>query len=189
MKLPTQGWDLNRAETKKLEVDWEKVWTLATTTGLPSELLAFLWKIIHNLLPCQTRLLRLNMPNISSDICTLCEANRIGDLTHSLILCPFNGEAGQFLLGLLRNHQPGLQPRQVVLLDLDAQGDLQLPLVFLTAFILSQVWACRMDKRPCHLGTIRAALEASVNIMRRSRHGKAAEKLSSLIGLTWNLHW
>ena len=169
-----------RAETKNPEVEWEKVWNLAITPGLPSELLSFLWKMIHNLLPCQTRLLRLNMPNITSNICTLCDENQVGDLKHSLMLCPFNGGAGQFLLRILQDHQPSLLPQQVVLLDLDVQGELQLPLVFLTSSILSQVWSCRMEKRPCHLATIRAALEASVNIMRRSRHSRAAEKLCSI---------
>ena len=127
-----------KAEIKNPEVDWEKVWPLAVTPGLPSELLTFLWRMIHNLLPCQTRLFRLSMPNITSNICTLCDNNQVGDLTHSLMLCSFNDGAGQFLLSLLQNHIPSLQPAQVVLLDLDVQEEHQLPLVFLTASVLSQ---------------------------------------------------
>ena len=153
------------------------------TPGLPSELLTFLWRMLHNLLPCQTRLFRLSMPNITSNICTLCDENQVGDLTHSLMLCSFNEGAGQFLLTLLQNHIPSLQPGQVVLLDLDVQEDHQLPLVFLTASVLYQVWTFRKEKRPCHLASIRAALEASVNIMRKSRHGEAAQKLSSVLNL------
>ena len=100
------------------------------------------------------------------------------------MLCSFNDGAGQFLLDLLHGHSPALQPNQVVLLDLDVQGELQLPLVYLIASVLSQVWTFRKEKRPCHLASIRAALEAGVNIMRKSRHSKAAEKLSSILNLT-----
>ena len=84
-----------KAESNNPDVDWEKVWTFAVTPGLPSDLLTFLWKMLHNLLPCQTRLFRLNMPNISSNICTLCDDNEIRDLTHSLMSCSINDGAGQ----------------------------------------------------------------------------------------------
>ena len=82
--------------------------------------------MVHDLLPCQTRLFRLQMPNANSDICTLCDLNVIGDLTHSLMLCSFNGGAGQFLLDKLHHVLPNLLPHQVILLDLDVDQDKQL---------------------------------------------------------------
>ena len=170
-----------RVENKHPEIDWEKVWTLAVTPGLPSQHLSFLWQMIHNLLPCQARLFRLGMPNIKSNICTLCDHNSVGDLTHCLLLCSYNDGAGYFLLDLLLLHIPNLLPQQVVLLDLDVHEDLRLPLIYLTASVLSQVWTCRKEKRPCHLASIRAALEVGVNIMRNSRHKEAAKKLSSML--------
>ena len=172
-----------RVETKHPEVEWEKVWPLAVTHGLPSQHRSFLWQMIHDLLPCQARLFRLRMPNIKSNICTLCDQNSVGDLTHCLLTCSYNDGAGQFLLDILRLNIPNLQLQQVVLLDLDVEEALRLPLIYLTASVLSQVWACRKEKRPCHLASIRAALEAGVSIMRKSRHKEAAKKLSSVLNL------
>ena len=154
-----------RIECKHPELDWNRTWYLSVTSGLPSSFLTFLWRMLHDLLPCQTRLFRLNMPNANSDICTMCDLNVVGDQTHSLMSCPLNGEAGQFLLEQLHQVLPGLLPKQVVLLDSDVDQDLQLPLVYLTASILSQIWECRMQKKPCHLQSIRAVLEAGVNIL------------------------
>jgi hypothetical protein len=173
-----------RAETKHPEIEWEKVWKMAVTPGLPSHHLSFLWKMLHDLIPSQERLFRLKMPNVNSSTCTLCDQNVLGNLIHSLLLCPYNNGAGNFLLDVLHLHIPNLQPQQVVLLDLDVAEDLQLPLVYLTAAILSQIWSCRKEKRPCHLASIRATLEAGINIMRKSRYHGAARKLSNLINLT-----
>ena len=137
--------------------------------------------MVHDLLPTQVRLFRLKMPNIVSETCSHCNLDATGDLTHSLLLCPYNDNAGQFLLGKLHQYAPNLSPQQAVLLDFDVEADLHLPLVFLLAAVLSDVWECRKQKKPCHLHTIRAALEAGVNILRKSRHKKAAETLTNIL--------
>ena len=120
----------------------------------------------------------MRMPNVNSDTCTLCDSNVIGDLSHSLLMCNYNGGAGQFLLDKLHHVLPNLPCSQVVLLDL-VDKDKQLLLVYLIASVLSQVWECRKQKKPCHLQSIRAVLETGVNILTKSRHSKAADELSS----------
>ena len=131
-----------------------------------------------DLLPTQGRLFRLRMPNANSDICSLCHSNQVGNLVHSLLLCPYNNGAGLLLLEKLSNHIPGVLPQQIFLLDLDVAKDHKLPLEFLIASILSDVWECRKDKKQCHLNSIRAALEGGI-ILRKSRHNKAAITLDS----------
>ena len=119
------------------------------------------------------------MPNANSEICAHCHLDVIGDLTHSLLLCPYNDGAGQYLIAKVLNHIPNLVHQQVTLLDLDLHADHQLPLVFLVAAVLSDVWESRKDKKPCHLHSIRAALEAVINIMRKSK--EASETLMILL--------
>ena len=137
--------------------------------------------MVHDILPCQSRLYRLRMPNAIFELCTHCDSAQVGDATHSLVLCSYNGGAGHFLLDKLHHVLPHLQPHQVVKLDFDVEQDLQLPLVFLIASVLSQVWECRIQKKPCHLFTTRATLEAGVNILRKSRHAKGADRLLSIL--------
>jgi hypothetical protein len=157
-----------------------KILLLIAHVNFPS---TFLWRMLHDLLPTQARLFRLHMPNIPSEICSHCQQDFVGNLSHSLLLCTYNDGAGQFLLQKLRHHIPNILPQQVVLLDFDVDADLHLPLVFLIAAVLSDVWECRKEKRACHLATIRAALEAGVNILRKSRHKKAAETLALMLDI------
>jgi hypothetical protein len=170
-----------KIEVKHPHADWERAWSLAITPGVSSKQLTFLWKMVRDLLPSQARLFRLKMPYINSEICSLCDLNMVGNLTHSLLLCPYNNGAGQFLLDKLNQHIPNILPQQVVLLDLDVCDDLKLPFVFLIASILSDIWESRKDKKPCHLNTIRAALEAGINILRKSMHSKAASSLDRIL--------
>ena len=172
-----------RAEINHPEVDWERTWRLAVTPGLSSEHLTFLWRMLHNILPCQTRLFRMGMPNISPDICTHCNHNAIGNLNHSLIQCSFNDGAGQYLLSKLSSLASNLQPEDVLLLNIDVADDAKLPSVYLIAAVLSEVWLCRKEKRPCYLLNIRSSLETGINNMRKSRHREAAIKLSSIISI------
>ena len=162
-----------RSETRSPQVDWERSWDLACTPGLPSKLMTFLWQMCHNLLPTPARLFRLQMPNIRSDLCNLCDQSRVGDLVHCLLLCPYNDGAGQFLLDILSVHLPDVLPQQVVHLDLDVASN-KFPLIFLIATVLSEIWACRKEKKPCRLVSIRATLEAGINILRKSRLKPAA---------------
>ena len=166
-----------RAELNHPIVDWTRSWSLAVTPGLSGDHLSFLWKMLHNLLPCQTRLFRLRMPNIVSDKCTLCNKQEVGSLSHSLLHCEYNDGAGLFLQEKLRNFIPNLTLDNVTLLNIEVDDDDKLPSVFLIAATLSEVWQCRKDKKPCHLHSIRASLEASINIMRKSRFREAANKL------------
>ena len=114
--------------------DWMNSWSLSTTPGLPSTLLSFLWRMTHDLLPCQTRLFRLQMPNMKSNICYLCNKNELDDLTHSLMTCPFNEHVGKFLLGALHHELPYLLP-QVTRLEVEVAKDKQLPVAFLIASV------------------------------------------------------
>ena len=137
--------------------------------------------MIHDLLPTQERLFRLNMPNTRSDTCSLCTMNVTGDIVHSLLLCPFNNGAGYFLLNNLQHDNPNLQPQQLILLYFAIDDENKLPKTFLISAVLYEIWEHRKEKKPCHLSTIRASLEASILILRKSRHKEAAYKLASFL--------
>ena len=122
------------------------------------------------------------MTNISSDICSHCNQEVTGDLQHSLLTCNYNDGAGHFLIeNLSKIIHTSLTPDQIILLNFDADNDKKLPAVYLIASVLSEVWQCRKEKKPCHLNSIRASLEAGIHIMRKGRHKEAATKLSVVI--------
>ena len=145
--------------------------------GLPSSEASFLWRMTHNLLPTPTRLHRMKIANTNTDLCTLCDENSVGDLCHCLLKCPFNREASLFLIHEVSKHAQINSDESLIFLDVDA-GQEQLSVTFLIGHILSYIWKFRQEKKRCSLNTIRASLEASVNILRKSRH---AENLGALL--------
>ena len=165
-----------KVELKYPAINWESVWTLAVTKGLPSDLATFLWRMLHDLLPIPSRLFKLKMANVLSDKCNLCNENSTGDLTHSLLLCPYNNGTGELVTKFLSKLNVTLEPQQVVHLDFHV-GDHQLASMFLVSTVLQEIWKCRKEKKPCRPHSIRATLEAKVNILRKSRYQTAADTL------------
>ena len=136
--------------------------------------------MVHNVLPTQERLHRI-LKSVSSPNCNLCTSRETCNLVHALFSCRHNKEVGDWLLLKLRYYIPNIVPQQVILLDLDVKKDLELPLVWLVAKTLNNIFNCRSDKKPCSVFTTRAMLEASIMLLRKTRFYKAAEKLQFLM--------
>ena len=77
-----------RAEIRNPGFDWESTWFRARMSGLGSKLISFLFKVLHDLLPNQERIARIN-PAVNGD-CKLCVPNVKEDLVHALIRCHGN---------------------------------------------------------------------------------------------------
>ena len=87
-----------KVEINLPNVNWERSWAMLNCGGLPSLETSFLWRMINNLLPVPSRLYRMKMANATTDLCTLCNEGRVGDLNHCLLKCSFNREASLFLV-------------------------------------------------------------------------------------------
>ena len=142
--------------------------------------------MVHNIPPTQERLHRL-LRNVDSPTCTLCHSQDTCNLSHALFTCSHNSEVGQWLLHIIRRHLPRTAPQQVVLLDLNLDEHLRLPIIWLVAKTLSNIFSSRMDKKACTLFNTRATLEASIMLLRKTRHRKAAETLQNLVSQSWYL--
>ena len=145
---------------------------------------SFLWKMINNLLPTQSRLFRLKIKNTLSPLCSRCDRGENDDLIHALITCNLNSETSTWLMTILQNYISALQPRQVVLLDLGPLDEsLRLPLVWLISSTLSLVWEARRENKRPTLHKIRSSLEAKVNILRKTRFVNAVAIIEEFEGL------
>ena len=171
----------SRIETKIKDCRWEITWKLSCLPGLPSIFSSFLWRMIHDLLPTEKRLHRIGVSGGNGGICQLCSINEQGDLLHSLFLCDFNAEAGNFVLQVNRKAVPSLHPKQILILDFDVDENLRLPIVYIVACSLSHIWRYRKEKKATSAFKVRTSLEASTNILRKSRFKNAAEKIDELL--------
>ena len=171
-----------KAEVNNPGVDWPLSWRLASLRGLSSDDQTFLWRMLHNILPTQERLHRMGLPNAPSPNCTLCDTPTPDQLQHSLLTCPQVMEVADWLLDKLRVHIPALSPQQLVLLDFgQLQEDLELPITWLVAQVLGEIWKLRKDKKAPRLFQTRAMLEAGITIMRKTRYQNCCTLLETFL--------
>ena len=104
-----------RAETLSPSTDWPLTWKLSRTRGLGSELTAFLFKLIHCILPTQDRVSRLGATE-NLGICQHCH-QEIEDLLHALFSCQHSSVAGHALLGYIQTLVPTLSPEAALRLE------------------------------------------------------------------------
>ena len=174
----------SKVENRNPDVDWPNTWSLINMKGLNPTEKSFLWKMINNLLPTQSRLFRLKIKDTLSPLCSRCDRGESDDLIHALITCDLNTEISTWLMTILQNHISTLQPRQVVLLDLGPLDEsLRLPLVWLISSTLSLVWEARRENKRPTLHKIRSSLEAKVNILRKTRYVNAVAIIENFEGL------
>ena len=84
-----------RAETLSPQTDWTNSWRLARIKGVESHLAAFLFKLLHLLLPTKERVSRLRGED---GTCNLCNEDT-EDLNHAFFTCSHSRVAGLGLLG------------------------------------------------------------------------------------------
>ena len=148
-----------RSELTHPEADWQLSWQLASMKALTSEEQTFLWKMLHDVLPTQSRLHIMGMRNAPTPNCTLCNIYASNLLPHALVTCQSNSEVTEWLLKIVHQHVPGLLPEQLVLLDLGVLEDsMKFPIVWLIANVLSQVWQARKEKKKPSVFNTRSVL-------------------------------
>ena len=168
-----------RAELASPDTDWSLAWAACRQPGIPPVLASFLWRLMHNLLPTQAKLHRMN--TIRSSVCKMPGCTEIGSLDHELLLCSKNNGVGLKLISCLQQHIPGLVAEDVLRLDHgSAQEDMSLPITLLSAVILSTIWTERESNQPIRQFKIRAELEQSINLLRTTRFVNAITVLEDM---------
>ena len=103
------------------------------------------------------------------------------DLLH-LLSCPFFSEVSSQLINCIRAYNSNITHQQILLLSLEVEPTMELPLVWIISATLMQLWQSRLTKKRCQVIVVRADLEARVNLIRRnSRFKHEAENMTNLI--------
>ena len=173
----------SRAELASPTTDWETSWRRARLKGIGSDGTSFLWKMLHNLLPTEARLSRI-LPN-SSEQCKLCPAPATADLTHCLFACVSTREAGNWLLSLVRQHDPTATAQKLVRLEFNSEESFEMPIVWILAHTLLYLWGVRANGKSVSLVITRATMESKISILRetsfRNEHSLIKEMFDSIL--------
>ena len=83
-----------RVELLNPGCNWQATWSNVRMKGLTSELMSFLFKLVHQLLPSRNRIARMNVGGTSDNRCLLCNTNSEENFIHAFFMCPNNHIAG-----------------------------------------------------------------------------------------------
>ena len=167
-----------RAEIASPTTDWALSWSLSRLSGIPPDMTAFLWKMLHQLLSTQERLHRLGSSPSSS--CKLCK-QVTGSLKHELLECSYNNQIGDLLLSCLQSYQPDMSAASLLRLEFSSmESDMQLPATIITAITLGYIWKERLTSSRIRAYQVRSEIEQSINLLRTTRFGNAAISLETL---------
>ena len=126
-----------------------------------------------------TRLLRMRV-NVTS-VCTKCDRGVEEDLAHAMLRCDFNGELNYWILALSRRVVPSIRIEDILILNLGLPNlDEAFPLVWLLSVLLELVWKARLSRNAVLKTRVRADLEARINLLRKTRFGDFAPKITKM---------
>ena len=168
-----------RVEQLVPEQDWPATWSLSKTKGLSSEQTAFIFKLLHQLLPTQDRLNRItNEPSL----CKICHA-ATEDLYHALFTCTSSRSTADMLLSYVHIVAPGLSPQKLLRLDFGEglEKSDELATLCLISTSLKYIWQARADKKTVTQYKMRAEVEAVISILRKTRFSASADRLLEIV--------
>ena len=161
-----------RVEEKYPEVCWPEVYRISRLPGLSPDSKSFLFKLIHELLPSKERIHHLTPA--SSPLCW-CNTGAIETYQHIFYQCSKNDESGQALLRCVRSYDRNLTEAKSLRIELNSDEPFLLASISLLSSGMEFIWENRKFKKSTNLHSMRAELESSISIKRRSRLRKVRE--------------
>ena len=115
----------------------------------------------------------------------MCTSNEEGSLVHALLLCGYNNDVGLWMLQCVRRKLPTITPCQLLHLEFgkSLRFDWLVPITWIVSRILSIIWYARHSKKPVTVTSTRAALEAIIMLLRKTRHVSLASQIAELVGI------
>ena len=167
-----------RTELVSPDTDWLSVWPRVRISCLRSEIMSFIWKLVHGLLPCEGRLGEI-LPNMSRICRHSCEGDPVADFVNLFFTCKMSGEVGQWLLKCVRQSNPTSTPANILRLDVISGGE---ALVWVIANTLFSIWNTKVvSYKVSRLFDTRATLAADLEIMKDTRYSNLATAALSII--------
>ena len=154
----------SKFEMENPGVDFSSGYILRRTHGLSPEQKSFLFKMSQNLLPTRERLVRVG--KVETPDCLFC--NEEDSATHFLS-CTQGAEVLNPLMQCLIYQASGVNPHNLVLLNIATSQCNELPLMWLLSTCLIQVWSDRTAGRISRLGTCLSDLKARLLILKHTR--------------------
>ena len=98
-----------------------------------------------------------------------------------LLLCVSTTEVGEWLLTLVRQHDPTVTADKLLKLEFICEDTMEMPLVWITAHSLFYMWGVRAAGNRVDPTVTRATLESKISILRKTRYQNEATLAQEII--------
>ena len=113
----------------------------------------------------------------------MCPSGSEEDRVHALLECSYNGEVNNWIAHFAHMTVPSSKASDIVNLNLHITEPMIFPLIWSLSLVLSLVWQCRVAKKTISLYSIRAEVEAKINMLRKSRLRETVPIIKNLLNL------
>ena len=158
--------------------DWNLIWRNCRLPCLDSQMSSLSFKLIHNLLPSESRL--SSTLRKTSPFCTHnCPADTTSDYLHIFFNCSLSHKLGGWLMRVVRTVDPTATHETVLRLE-TAGGD---SLVWFILSALRFIWDQRSKKKKASIQDFTALCQSDLNILSDTRHLNIAMLAQQLLSL------
>ena len=166
---------LSKIERKHPEYDWNEVWVKMRLPFLPSNVVSFIWKLIHNILTTEERL-NSTLGNISERCRYGCEDLRAANQIHCFFNCTLTYSLGQWLLQVVRRYGP-LTESDILKLNVPNNH----ALIWVIASTLYYCWNKRVMKKSADPLSFLAQLDSELKVMEETGQHQLAQEIRGIL--------
>ena len=154
----------------------EAVWANVRVSVLSNKSKSFARRIVHDLLPTDTRLSTISRNSDGS--CRFgCFGNPSGDLVHCLFLCQMSKEVGQWLFDIYKLNFPNACFSDILRMDLSDKD----ALTVLTVKTLEYIWYQRAASKRAILEECLSNISADLEILDLTKYHHISGEIKQLI--------
>ena len=168
-------------------MNWNESYRLSRLYGLTPLEKSKLFCIIHELLPSNERLSRIIPTNHPT--CTVCDSGENETYDHYFFSCLANCEAMQALFRCLQVYDNDIIEARCLRLEVRAEDPFTLPTLILLITGISLIWSNRKQRKETTKWSMRAEIEARVQLLRKCRSRRlqeAGEIISNILENFYN---
>ena len=152
----------------------------ARLRGLGGEVTSLLWRLLHRLLPTESRVAHI-MPRVTPYCKHGCSGQVEADLEHCFFFCIKTKAIGHWLLALLRPYDPLLPPARLLRLEMEVGREREQAVTWVVGHTLLQLWTARQSGHTATLPVILSRLRCDVASLELTTHRAAALIITDLL--------
>ena len=166
---------LCRVERRNPECNWVTTWEKLRLPFLSSDIISFLWKLVHDVLTTEERL-HATLGNISASCRYGCDEDHVANQIHCFFDCHLTYDIGQWLLKTVRIFSPN-NKANILKLDVPDKN----ALIWTIAKTLQYSWTKRSSHKTADTSIFLASLDAELMLMAETQFKQLAEEIKLII--------